>query len=190
MLFFVKAVAAVVALATITLAADCNANTTPKQIRLAYAGHVGMAVSWNTNQKLSNPTVSFGKDSTHLNRDASSDISITYESSSTWNNHVTIDGLEPGTTYYYQPQCDTQVHSFTTAPNPGKGDPFKFAMVGDMGTFGTLGLSTTSNKGGAKNPLGAGDKTTIQSLMDLKSSYEFIWHGLFPYSDVVFVFVS
>ena len=189
MLVFVKAVAAVVALATITLADDCNGNTKPTQIRLAYAGHVGMAVSWNTNQKLSNPTVQFGKDANHLNRDASSDMSITYESSSTWNNHVTISGLEPDTTYYYQPQCDTQVHSFTTAPNPGKGDPFKFAMVGDMGTFGDDGLSTHVGKG-AKNPLGPGDKTTIQSLMDLKSSYKFIWHGLFPSSDVVFVFVS
>lgn len=190
MLFFVKATAAIVALAATALADDdCNGKTFPMQIRLAYGGHGGMAVSWNTNQKLSHPTVHFGKDADHLNRDASSDISITYPSSSTWNNHVTITGLEPDATYYYMPQCGNQAYSFTTAPNPGKGDPFKFAMVGDMGTMGPDGLSTSVGTG-AKNPLKPGDKTTIDSLQALKSSYEFVWHGMLPSLDVVFVFIN
>jgi len=189
MLFSVKAAAIVVALAAITLADDCNDKTTPTQIRLAYAGHGSMKVSWNTNQRLSNPTVHFGKDVDHLNRDASSDVSITYPTSSTWNNHVTITGLEPDATYYYMPQCGSQAYSFTTAPNRGKGDPFQFAMVGDMGTFGKDGLSTTVGKGAA-NPLGPNDATTIQSLQAMKSSYKFIWHGLLPSIDVVFIFIN
>lgn len=177
MLFTVKVATAVVALAAIALADDCNANTSPTQIRLAYGGNGGMAVSWNTKQKLSRPTVRFGEHANFLDRDASSDISITYPSSSTWNNHVTLSGLEPDTTYYYVPQCGSQVNSFRTAPDPGKGGPFKFAMVGDMGTMGPDGLSTTVGKGAA-NPLGPNDKTTIQSLQALKSSYEFVWHGV------------
>lgn len=190
MLFFVKVAAALAALAATTLADDdCNGNTKPMQIRLAYAGHGGMAVSWNTKQKLSRPTVRFGKDSRNLNRDASSDISVTYESSSTWNNHVTIGGLDTDTTYYYMPQCGTQAYTFTTAPNPGKGSSFKFAMVGDMGTMGSDGLSTKVGKG-ASNPLLPGDSTTIQSLQQLKSSYEFLWHGQLLYSDVLFIFIS
>jgi hypothetical protein len=189
MLFSVKAAAAAVALAAITPADDCNENTNPTQIRLAYGGHGSMAVSWNTKQRLSNPTVHFGKDANHLNRDASSDVSITYQSSSTWNNHVTITGLESDTTFYYKPQCGNQVHSFTTAPNTGKGASFQFAMVGDMGTMGPDGLSTSVGSG-ASNPLKPGDKTTIESLQAMKSSYEFVWHGLLPFTDVVFVFMS
>jgi acid phosphatase type 7 len=34
----------------------CNANLDPIQIRLAYAGEGGMAISWNTLQQMNNPT--------------------------------------------------------------------------------------------------------------------------------------
>jgi acid phosphatase type 7 len=156
--------------------ASCNDNTFPKQIRLAYAGHGGMAVSWNTNQQMTNPTVSFGKDPQNLNRQASSSISVTYPSSSTWNNHITISGLEPDATFYYMPQCENETFSFTTAPITGKGDAFQFAMIGDMGTMGPLGLSTTVGTGAA-NPLKPGDNNTIQSLLARKAQYEFVWHG-------------
>lgn len=189
MLFFLKVAAAVTALAATALADDCNEKTIPIQIRVAYGGHGGMAVSWNTYQQLSNPTVYFGKDINNLNRKASSDVSITYESSSTWNNHVTISGLEPDATYYYMPQCGNQAYSFATAPNPGKGESFQFAMVGDMGTMGPDGLSTTVGTGAA-NPLKPGDNTTIQSLQTWKPDYKFIWHGLLPSLDVVFIFIS
>jgi hypothetical protein len=159
------------------------------QIRLAYAGPGGMAVSWNTEQQLSNPTVYFGREISRLNRFASSDISTTYPTSSTYNNHVTIHGLEPDTTYYYMPQCGSQAYSFTTAPHVGSRKEFKFAMVGDLGTMGPDGLSTSVGKG-AKNPLQPGEATTIDSLQSMKSSYEFVWHGLSPSLDVVLVFVG
>ena len=174
--------ATVVAFAAAALAAPpanpalCNAKTAPTQIRLAYAGDQGMAVSWNTNEKLGNPTVYFGKDNRKLNRFASSHISTTYPTSATWNNHVVIKGLEPDTTYYYQPQCGNETHTFKTPRPAGEQVEFNFAMVGDMGTFGPDGLSTTVGKGGA-NPLLPGQLTTVQSMADFKNSYEFIWHG-------------
>lgn len=154
----------------------CNAKTAPIQIRLAYAGHDGMAVSWNTNEQLAKPTVYFGKDNRKLHRFASSQISTTYPTSATWNNHVVIKGLEPDTTYYYQPQCGDQTYTFKTPRPAGEQVEFNFAMVGDMGTFGPDGLSTTVGKG-ASNPLLPGQLTTVQSLADFKNSYEFIWHG-------------
>src|SRR5215469_5534599 len=118
-----------------TPASCCNNNTAPIQIRLAYAGTDGMAVSWNTNQKLSRPTVRYGCDNQSLDQEASSDISITYPTSSTYNNHVVIKGLDADTTYYYVPQCgDTENPlSFKTAREVGDGAAFSFAMVGDMG---------------------------------------------------------
>lgn len=167
---------AATALAASPAKAQCNAKTSPIQIRLAYAGDNGMAVSWNTNEQLTNPTVYFGKDIRTLNRFASSHVSTTYPTSSTWNNHVIIKGLEPYTTYYYQPQCGNQTYTFQTPRPAGEQVEFNFAMVGDMGTFGPDGLSTTVGKG-ASNPLLPGQLTTVQSLADFKNAYEFIWHG-------------
>jgi hypothetical protein len=116
-------------------ASSCTNNTAPIQIRLAYAGTDGMAVSWNTNQKLSKPTVRYGRNTHSLDREASSDISITYPTSSTYNNHVVIKDLDADTTYYYVPQCgDTKNPlSFKTARKVGDGTAFSFAMIGDMG---------------------------------------------------------
>ncbi|KAK9235148.1 hypothetical protein V1525DRAFT_284764 [Lipomyces kononenkoae] len=179
--------AAAVAFATAALAApknhgQCNSSTFPTQIRLAYAGSHGMAVSWNTKQQLANPTVYFGKDQS-LNRFAQSDVSTTYPSSSTFNNHVVLTGLEPDTAYFYKPNCGNVTYTFTTARRVGEKTEFSFAMVGDMGTFGPDGLSTTVGKGAA-NPLKPGDLTTIQSLAARQGSYDFIWHvGDLAYAD-------
>ncbi len=53
-----KTLALALSLATAALAAPNG--TTPMQIRLAYAGPTGMMVSWNTYEKLTNPTVYYG----------------------------------------------------------------------------------------------------------------------------------
>lgn len=152
----------------------CNANLIPTQIRIAYAGK-GMAVSWNTKQQLYKPTVSYGTGA-HLGHTATSHISTTYNTSTTYNNHVVIEGLDYDSTYNYQIICDTDIYTFTTSREVGKGKPFKFAMIGDMGTMGVDGLSLTVGTG-AKNPLKPGEKTTIESLVSLKSEYDFVWHG-------------
>jgi len=157
----------------------CNANLDPIQIRLAYAGEGGMAISWNTLQQMNNPTVNYGL-SGNLDHSASSTISTTYQTSSTWNNHVTISGLLPDTRYDYKIQCDNRAYSFITPRAIGKGTSYKFAMVGDMGTFGPDGLSDHVGTGAA-NPLSPGEQTTIDSLHSMKSDYDFIWHGQNPF---------
>lgn len=178
MLFYIKA-ATIVAFAATALADkrnDCPDAMRPLQVRMAYYGDQGMAISWNTNQKLTNPTVYYGTDS-NLDHSASSSISTTYPTSSTYNNHVIITGLQPNTRYHYMVECDHRSYSFTTARPVGKGKSFKFAMVGDMGTMGPDGLSTTVGAGAA-NPLKPGEQTTIDSLHSLKTSFDFVWHGL------------
>ena len=129
-MFALKA-ATVVALASFAAAQDaCNANTDPQQIRLAYAGTDGMSVSWNTKQKLTKPTVFFGTDNVDSHsKSASSAISITYATSTTYSNHVTITGLKPDTRYHYKINCDNRAYSFITPRSAGDGEKYKFAMV-------------------------------------------------------------
>ncbi|KAF8851428.1 Metallo-dependent phosphatase [Acephala macrosclerotiorum] len=178
-------VAAILGFTSSVLAAPadaCNDKTYPTQIRLAYNGDRGMAVSWNTFSKLNEPTVAWGKDS-HMRDSSNSKVSTTYQSSTTWNNHVVIYGLDPDTMYYYSPQCGNVTYNFTTARTAGKGATYKFAMIGDMGTFGPDGLSTTVGTG-AKNPLQPGELTTIQSLSSRINDYDLVWHvGDIAYAD-------
>lgn len=174
---FSLAAAAVATLATGTFAADvCNNNTNPIQIRLAYAGDKSMSVSWNTKQKLTKPTVFYGDGKLDKSASSSSAESVTYATSSTFNNHVTITGLKSDTRYSYMPQCGHRAYSFTTPRSIGKGDKMKFAMVGDLGTMGPDGLSETVGTG-AGNPLKPGEQNTIDSLHSLKDKYDFVWHG-------------
>ena len=183
---FIKA--AVVAFATTVSCAvagkrdSCPSNMEPTQVRLAYHGDRGMSVSWNTASKLDKPSVQYGT-TMDLGKSVSSSESITYPTSSTWNNHVIITGLEPNTRYHYEPYCSSRIYSFTTARSAGDGNDYKFAMVGDMGTMGPDGLSTTVGKGAA-NPLKPGDNTSIDSLHALKTSFDFVWHGQFPLESI------
>ncbi len=95
---FSAAAWAVAALLPLSVAASINETAVmPMQIRLAYAGPTAMYVSWNTYSQISHPTVRFGRFSWALDRTASSDVSVTYPTSTTYNNHVKITGLEPGT---------------------------------------------------------------------------------------------
>jgi hypothetical protein len=70
------------------------------QLRLAYAGDGGMHVSWNTFSRLEEPRLRFGTSPNRLDQHASSDISVTYHTSTTYNNHVKLTGLKPDTKYY------------------------------------------------------------------------------------------
>lgn len=74
--------------------------TTPVQQRLAIDGPNSMSVGWNTFKQLAQPCVSYGLSSTQLLNDSCSTSSVTYPSSRTWSNAVTITGLEPSTVYY------------------------------------------------------------------------------------------
>ncbi|KAK3116128.1 hypothetical protein LTR53_003801 [Teratosphaeriaceae sp. CCFEE 6253] len=160
-------------------------DTTPMQIRLAYAGPTGMTVSWNTYQQLASPTVHFGREGDCLDRSASSNISITYQTSTTFNNHVQLTGLQPNTRYYYnlEDTNTTQPYTFTTPRATGDHTPFVAAVVVDLGTMGRDGLTNFTGTGAA-NPLAPGERNTIQSLQDHQHEFEFLLHsGDIAYAD-------
>ncbi|KAL2012586.1 hypothetical protein VTN00DRAFT_111 [Thermoascus crustaceus] len=162
-----------------------NNGTTPMQLRLAYAGPTGMVVSWNTYSKLERPTVRYGLAPWALTNTASSDVSITYNTSTTYNNHVKITNLAPNTLYYYQPQHSNSstLYSFKTSRPAGDGTPYSIAVAVDMGLMGPDGLTTHVGKG-ASHPLGPHDNNTIQSLQEQGKDTEFLWHpGDIAYAD-------
>lgn len=157
----------------------------PVQMRLAYSGTNGMIVSWNTFEKLATPSVRYGLTPGSLNKNASSDVSYTYPTALTYNNHVNITGLTANTTYYYVPSGSnaTKPFSFTTGRQAGDMTPFNVAVVVDMGTFGPLGLGYTTGKGAA-NPLQPGAQTTIQDISKGLSDFDFVTHpGDLSYAD-------
>ncbi|KKK24806.1 hypothetical protein AOCH_005047, partial [Aspergillus ochraceoroseus] len=134
-------------------------------LRLAYAGHDGMVVSWNTYSQLSHPSVRYGKDPHHLDKVART--------------------LEPNTVYHYLP-LDSNVtgpYSFKTSRHKGDHTPYSMAVVVDLGLIGADGLSTTVGNGAA-NPLKPGDNNTLQSLMSQGADTDFLWHpGDLAYAD-------
>ncbi|KAI9927601.1 hypothetical protein MW887_003221 [Aspergillus wentii] len=166
-------------------ASPCS-NASPMQVHLAYAGSTGMTVSWNTYSKLQHPLVRFGNHPDALVHEASSDVSVTYPTSTTYNNHVKITGLKPDTLYYYQPQCGnaSQIYTMKTAREAGDKTPFTVAVGGDMGLMGRDGLTTSTGPNGGKAPLAPGDNNTIQSLQSMKAQWDFFWHpGDIAYAD-------
>lgn len=178
---FKKVVSIITAVAATAAAAASNA-TTPTQIRLAYASDSGMHVSWNTHSQLSNPTVYYGTNSHHLTEIATSNVSVTYQTSTTYNNHVKLEGLRSNTQYFYLPQDSnvTTPYSFKTSRPAGDHTPFTAAVVVDLGTMGMDGLTTHVGTGAA-NPLAPGETNTIQSLENELDDYEFLWHGELSY---------
>lgn len=158
--------------------------TAPSQQRIAFAGDGGIAVSWNTYEQIENPVVKYGTSPNSLTQTASSDISQTYRTSTTWSNHVKLSGLSPSTTYYYSVSNSdaSQVYSFTTPPEKYDQEGFTFAMVVDLGTMGPLGLSDVTDSGsGALLP---GERNTIQALKDNIEEFKFVWQpGDLAYAD-------
>jgi len=61
-----------------------------------------MTVSWSTYKQLEKPTVFYTTDPRKFEKSVSSNESTTYETSRTFNNHVTLTGLKPATKYWYQ----------------------------------------------------------------------------------------
>ncbi|VVT48656.1 uncharacterized protein SAPINGB_P001886 [Magnusiomyces paraingens] len=160
----------------------------PVQHRIAFAGEDGISVSWNTFAQLGEPQVFYGTSPDQLSQVASSQISQTYLTSTTYSNHVKLSGLEPNTTYYYQVSNSPDgfpVYSFTTPPlsKTNSFEPFKFAVAVDLGTMGPLGLSETTGKGDG-GVLLPGERNTIKALADNKDEFEFMWHpGDIAYAD-------
>jgi hypothetical protein len=146
-----------------------------------------MVVSWNTFQKIARPKVHYGLSPYSLRYLAESNVSVTYNTSLTYNNHVPLMNLEPDTLYYYLPEpllkdnSTTTPYSFRTSRLPGDGTPYSVAVTIDMGTMGPDGLSTTAGAGvSPNNVLGPHDNNTVQSLIAVVDSYDFVWQRNFP----------
>lgn len=161
-------------------------NYRPSKARIAYHGDTGMAVSWSTLKQLPVPAVLYGKSPYLLDQIATSQDSVTYNASSYYSNHVVLSQLEPNTQYYYLPILGDpvkDVRSFTTALAPGDMTPYTMAVVADLGTMGSLGLSDHVPPGAA-NPLTTGEVTTIQRLTMEKNNFNHLLHvGDIAYAD-------
>jgi hypothetical protein len=130
-------------------------------------------VSWSTYEQLEKPTVKYRFTPHDLNFEASSIVSVTYNTSLTFNNHVKITGLLPDITYCYKPTDMmesvemTWPLSFRTSRPKGDTTPYSMADVFDMGTFGPESLSTRAMAGvSPNNVMRPGEKNTIQSITD------------------------
>lgn len=114
-----------------------------------------------------------------------SNTSITYPTSRTWNNHVKVTGLKPDTTYYYRVSGTNgagaaylPTYKFKTARPAGDDKPLTIATFGDLGLMGRDGLSTKTGPIGGDNytDIGEYDSNTIQSLLQSKDTYDFMYH--------------
>jgi hypothetical protein len=136
-------------------------------------------------------------DPENLDSEVSSTISVTYNTSLTYNNHVKITCLMPDTTYYYMPTSLMESdnangpYSFKTSRPAGDGAPYSIAVV-EMGTFRPEGLGTTAGAGvPPNNILKPGETNTIQSITsaldDMISCYIVGFSSLFitTYTDLL-----
>ncbi|KAG9244901.1 Metallo-dependent phosphatase-like protein [Calycina marina] len=161
------------------------------QVRSAYAGPHAITVSWNTYYELTPPIVHFGESKNALSRRASSDVSVTYPTSLTYNNHVRIEGLQPDTKYWYLPEHlinSTEAvgpFTFRTPRLIGDETPYSVALIVDMGAMGSEGLGDTAGATIAtQDILMPGEQNTIQSLAKAVDSYDFVMHpGDLAYAD-------
>lgn len=122
-----------------------------EQLHFNYASDRGMTVSWNTAVKLQFPIGRYGRGS-RFDQIASQKVSVTYPTSSTYSNHVFIDGLKPDTEYSSAVHCadENDRHQFKTSLPAGDPRPYTSAFFGDLGTMGPMGL--TDNEGRRSQP--------------------------------------
>ncbi|KAF7547155.1 hypothetical protein G7046_g9086 [Stylonectria norvegica] len=162
--------------------------STPVQQRISMTGPNSMAISWNTYQQLSKPCVQYGVSSKYLNQKACSSNSVTYPTSRTWANTVTLTNLSPATTYYYKITSTNSTENFFQSPRAA-GDKTAFAIsaVIDLGVYGKDGY--TIPKGKSKRDVIPKiqpelNHTTIGRLASTVADYEFVIHpGDLAYAD-------
>ena len=143
-----------------------------------------MSIGWNTYQQLTQPCVQYGTSASSLTSKACSTNSVTYGTSRTWSNAVTITGLQPATTYYYQiVSTNSTVDHFLSPRTAGDTTPFNMDVVVDLGVYGADGFTTTK-RDTIPSIQPALEHTTIGSLANTVDDYEFVIHpGDFAYAD-------
>ena len=143
-----------------------------------------MSVGWNTYEQLSKPCVQYGTSSSALTSQACSTSSVTYATSRTWSNSVTLTGLQPATTYYYKiVSTNSTVDHFLSPRAAGDTTPFAMDIVIDLGVYGADGF-TTSKRDTIPTIDPSLTHSTIGRLADTINDYEFVLHpGDFAYAD-------
>ncbi|KAI4858746.1 putative acid phosphatase [Hypoxylon rubiginosum] len=162
--------------------------TTPVQQRLAINGPNSVAIGWNTYQELDQPCVQYGTSSNALTLQACSTSSVTYATSRTYSNAVTLTGLSSATTYYYKiVSTNSSVEHFFSPRVAGDTTPFSLNAVIDMGVYGADGYTIQMDQT-KRDTIPTIDPslnhTTIYQLANTVDDYEFIVHpGDFAYAD-------
>ncbi|KAI2617362.1 putative acid phosphatase [Hypoxylon sp. NC1633] len=162
--------------------------TTPVQQRLAISGPNAISIGWNTYQKLAQPCVQYGTSSSALTLQACSGSSVTYATSRTYSNAVTLTNLSPAITYYYKiVSTNSTVEHFFSPRTAGDTRPFSMNAVIDMGVYGADGYTIQMDEA-KRDTIPTIDPslnhTTINQLANTVDDYEFIVHpGDFAYAD-------
>ncbi|KAL1597681.1 hypothetical protein SLS60_008167 [Paraconiothyrium brasiliense] len=162
--------------------------TTPVQQRLAVKGPNAVSVGWNTYQKLDQPCVQYGTANTSLTFKQCSTSSVTYPTSRTYSNAVTLAGLTPATTYYYKiVSTNSSVEHFLSPRVPGDKTPFSMNAIIDLGVYGADGFTIQGDQ--TKRDIiptidPSLNHSTIDHLARTVDDYEFIIHpGDLAYAD-------
>ncbi|KAJ6447165.1 acid phosphatase [Purpureocillium lavendulum] len=162
--------------------------TTPVQQRIAVNGPNSISVAWNTYQKLSNPCVQYGTSADSLTLQACSSNSVTYPTSRTWSNSVTLTGLTPATTYYYKiVSTNSTADHFLSPRLAGDKTPFAINAIIDLGVYGQDGYTIKGDMTKRDTipyiPPSL-NHTTINRLAQTVDDYEFVIHpGDLAYAD-------
>ena len=153
----------------------------PTQVRIAFGGsYREMTVSWRTTSGSTSSLVRFGTTKDSLASTATG-VKLSYIAGA-YHHHVTLSGLEPSTTYFYQAgdggawsaDDSSAVLSFVSAPKddgsvPAR--PLTVSIFGDWG-YGVNGKAVQ----------------TRDRLEALKADFDFVWHvGDIAYPDDAFL---
>lgn len=162
--------------------------STPVQQRLAVKNANAISVGWNTYEKLSQPCVQYGTSADSLTTQVCSSNSVTYPTSRTYSNAVTLTGLTPATTYYYKiVSTNSSVEHFFSPRVAGDKTAFAMNAVIDMGVYGADGY-TIQMDNTKRDTIPQIDPslnhTTIDRLAQTVDDYELVLHpGDFAYAD-------
>lgn len=151
---------------------------------------VAVAIGWNTYQKLNQSCVKFGLSPDDLSQERCTSISVTYDTSRTYSNAVTLTGLSPATTYYYQivsSNSSIEPGQFFSPRTAGDNTPFTMAVVIDLGVYGEDGYNIKmdmTKKDIIPSVYPSMNHTTIGRLIDTIDDYELVVHpGDLGYAD-------
>ncbi len=148
-----------------------------------------VSIGWNTYQKLDQSCVEYGTSGDALTgRVCSADAAVTYATSRTYFNTVTLAGLAPATTYYYRiVSGNSSVEHFRSPRAAGDRTPFALSAVPDLGVYGADGFTIEmdqSRRDTIPDVEPSLNHTTIGRLAATADAYELVVHpGDLAYAD-------